>query len=164
MKTLIAWTGKSGTSAEVVKKMAGELGDETLVVDLKKESMPDPSQFERVIVGGSIYAGSIHKNLKAFCEKHEEELLARPLGIFLCALRGEDMEEKLQQNFPARLVQHARIKEWLGGRFIFAEHNFLIRAMMKKIMNSSEDTDNIRTGEIKNFAVVMKKNGEAERV
>jgi menaquinone-dependent protoporphyrinogen oxidase len=164
MKTLIAWTGKSGTTAEVVKEIAGELGEGTVSVDLKRGGMTDPSEFERVIIGGSIYAGSIHKNLKVFCEKYEEALLARPLGIFLCALSGEDTAEKLERNFSAGLVEHARIKEWLGGRFIFAEHNFLIRAMMKKVMNSSEDTDNIRTGEIKNFAAVMKKKDEAEHV
>jgi menaquinone-dependent protoporphyrinogen oxidase len=159
MRTLIAWTGKSGTTAEVVKKMAGELGEETVTVNLRKESMPDPSDFERVIIGGSIYAGSIHKNLKAFCEKHEEAMLSRPLGIFLCALSGDDTTEKLDCNFPARLLEHAWIKEWLGGRFIFAEHNFIIRAMMKKIMNSSEDTDNIRIGEIGKFAMAMKQDG-----
>lgn len=161
MKTLIAWTGKSGTTAEVVKEMAGELGEGTLTVDLKKESMPDPSNYERVIVGGSIYAGSVHKKLKAFCETYEEVLLARPLGIFLCALSGDDTDEKLERNFPDRLIKHARIKKWLGGRFIFADHSFFIRAMMKKIMKSSEDTDNIRTSEIKKFAAAMKQNGEA---
>jgi menaquinone-dependent protoporphyrinogen oxidase len=160
MKTLIAWTGKSGTTEEVVREMAGEMGEGTVSVDLKKGSMPDPSEFERVIVGGSIYAGNVHKSLKAFCDKYEEELLARPFGIFLCALSGEDMAEKLERNFPARLAAHARIKEWLGGRFIFADHNFIMRAMMKKIMKSSEDIDNIRTVEIKKFAAAMKQSGE----
>lgn len=159
MKTLIVWTGKSGATEEIADRLASAIGGETVTARLGKGKAPDPSEFDRVIAGGAVYAGGVDKKLKTFCEEHMQSLLARPLGLFLCSLKGDDTREKMERSFPALLLEHATVKEWLGGRFIFGDHNFFIRAMMKKIMESSEDVDNIRHEAIAAFAAAMNGNG-----
>ena len=147
MNTLIVYAGKSGTCEEMVERMAARLDGNVVRVNVKKDSVPDPAEFDRVIVGGSIYAGSLNKKVSGFCTSYEETLLARQTALFLCSLREEDTEENFARSFPERLRKSAAAEAWLGGRFIFSQHNFVIRGMMKKIMGTDEDADTTRPEE-----------------
>ena len=73
MKLLIAYTSKNG-----VAKRCAEMLEKTLsktanidVVDLLVNT-PDPSEYDAVVLGGSIRFGSFNKKLKVFLKNNKE--------------------------------------------------------------------------------------------
>lgn len=160
MNTLVAYAGKSGTTATMAETIGAAFDGEVTMSDLKendpkKGKGPNPSNFDRIVVGGAIYAGSVNKTIRAFCERHAEVLKEKKLGLFLCSLRQEDAEENFARNFPAEIRSNAAAEAWLGGRFVFSEHNFVIRGMMKKILESDEDVENLRPEEARRLAEAL---------
>ena len=144
MKNLIIYAGKSGTTEELVARMQEKLDGETEAVDIKRSRAPDPAGYNRVLVGGAVFAGSINKSLRRYCEANTEAFEGTKLGLFICSLQEKEAQNNIIKNFPAKLREAAGTQEWLGGRFVFADHNFVIRGLMKKITGSSDDLDTLR--------------------
>lgn len=163
MRTLIAYAGKHGTTEELAGTIREEMAGEAAMADLCRDGAADPAEYDIVIIGGAVFAGSVHKAVRRFCENHEAALLSRPLGLFLCSLREEELEETLARSFPAALREHAAEERWLGGRIIFSRHNPLVRGILKKLIGSEEDVDRMRRGEAKELAAAMSGRTRAAR-
>jgi menaquinone-dependent protoporphyrinogen oxidase len=155
MSTLIAYAGKHGATAELAQIMREAMAGEAETADLLRGKKIDPVGFDTVIVGGAVFAGSVHKAVRRFCEEHEETLRSRRLALFLCSLREEDAEDTFARSFPAALREYAAEERWLGGRIIFSQHNPLMRGMLKKLIGSSEDIDTLRREEAGKLAAAV---------
>ena len=151
MNTLIVYAGKSGTTKKMATFLRDSLEGEVTLANLRKNRAPDPAAYDRVLIGGAVYAGSLDKVVRRFCEKYLESLKNRKIGLFLCSLREEDADGNFARNFPPELRTHASSERWLGGRFIFAEHTFVIRAMMKKLTGKDTNVDNLQWDKAKQF-------------
>jgi menaquinone-dependent protoporphyrinogen oxidase len=160
MNVLIAYAGKKGATSELAQAMAeataqigsGDGAAQTKVVDLRKDPPVDLTQYDRVIVGGAVYVGTVHKAVAEFCRNNLEELLQRRVALFLSALREDDLSGAFERSFPAELRSHAIEEAWLGGRIRFAEHNVLVRGMLRKIMQRHDDMDTLRWDEARRLA------------
>jgi menaquinone-dependent protoporphyrinogen oxidase len=160
MNVLIAYAGKKGATSELAHAMAeatAQIGSgggaaQPKVVDLRKDPPVDVAQYDRVIVGGAVYAGTVHKAVAEFCRTNLEELLKRRVALFLSALREDDLKGAFERSFPAELRSHAIEEVWLGGRIRFAEHNVLVRGMLRKIMQRHDDMDTLRWDEARRLA------------
>ncbi|MFW5695954.1 MAG: flavodoxin domain-containing protein [Alkalispirochaeta sp.] len=167
MKVLIAYAGKKGATAELAQEMAGAIargssaGDslagtaQVSLVDLRRTPTVDPADYDRVIVGGAVYVGSVHKAVAEFCRTNLEKLRPRPVALFLTALREDDVEGAFERSFPQELRAHAMEEVWLGGRIRFAEHNVLVRSMLRKIMQRHDDMDTLRWDEARRLATAV---------
>ena len=114
------------------------------VVDLRRNRKPDLSKAEVVLLGGSIYAGKTQPDLVAFCERHREELLSRPVGLFItCLLEGDQAKEELNSNFPAWLRAHAFAGLPLGGQLRVRNLRLMDRLITKKVARQTEDVDTL---------------------
>ena len=80
MNVLIAYASKTGTTAKCAKILKALVDDATLC-DLTKEK-PDLSQYNCVIVGGSIRMGALHKASKNFILRNKETADAKEMCIF----------------------------------------------------------------------------------
>ena len=81
MKTLIVFSSKYGTVERCAKLIAEKLGDAVLE-NLRNNSDIKISDFDTVIIGGSIYSGKIRDEIKEFCTKQHKELIKKRLGLF----------------------------------------------------------------------------------
>lgn len=148
MKTVIIFTSKHGTTKKISELIKLKLKDEkevVEVVDLKKIKDYNLRVFDRIIIGGSIHAGTVSNSLKKFCKDNSGLLLEKQLGLFIvCMLPDEKKrEEQLNNSFSDELRRHSKAKGILGGEFLFEEMNFVEKLMVKIIAKTSKTTSKI---------------------
>jgi menaquinone-dependent protoporphyrinogen oxidase len=154
MKSLIVYCSSHGTTEKAVHLLSENLEGEVFTVDLKREGLKmDLSNFEMVIIGGSIHAGSIQRKVKQFIKEFHAELLTKELGLFLCCMHeGEVAIEQFNNAFPIDLRKNSDAMGLFGGEFLVSKMNFLERQMVKKVSGVSADQSNLDLEAIKEFA------------
>ncbi|MFW5786343.1 MAG: flavodoxin domain-containing protein [bacterium] len=152
MKALVAFSTRKGASREMAERIAATLGEETDVIDLKRRRAPSPEAYDAVVLGGSIMAGQVPRKLRAYAARHADALAEKRLGLFVCSLREDEAENVISANFGEPLAAAATATAWLGGRIIMSEHGPVVRAMLRKVMETDEDVVNLRFEEADRFA------------
>ncbi|MEL7657883.1 MAG: flavodoxin domain-containing protein [Bacillota bacterium] len=156
-KTLIAYATKHGSAEECAKALAAKIDSGTDLCNLKEKKQIDLDAYDTIIVGGSIYAGRIQKEVRDFCIKNENELKKKKLGLFICGMsEGELAEKQVQSSFPQGLLSKALAKDCFGGRFDFSKLNFMEKAIVKKVAKVDSDQSNISENRIAQFAQILK--------
>lgn len=135
MNILIAYSTRSGTTAKCAGQLAEKLGGAT-VVNLKRE-IPDPSQFDAVIVGGALRTGNITGETLEYLHRCEELLLERPLGLFVCAGSEDQVEDVFQKSVPASLLVHARCHMSFGGELDSQRARGFEKIIIKMILKNA---------------------------
>ncbi|MGB9893728.1 MAG: flavodoxin domain-containing protein, partial [Candidatus Saccharicenans sp.] len=119
----------------------------------RKESCPPLENFDLIIIGGSIHAGKIQKEIKRFCRKNMSLLLKKEIALFICCMYdGQKAEQQFNQAFPEKLRQTARAKGIFGGELLFEKMNFLEKTVIKKFIGVKESVSRFNPEEIRNFA------------
>lgn len=141
MNTLIIYATKHGATKSCAEKLSEKLTGKTDLYDVKNGSISELSQYDKVIIGGSIYAGSIPKELKEFCMKNKDILQQKKLGLYICCMNEKEAEKQLNSVFPEELLSCAISKESFGGEFKFKEMNFFEKLICKMVtkMLAKED-------------------------
>lgn len=153
MKTLIIYASKHGCTEKCSNLLKDKLNGEVKIVDIKKDSIPEITAFDNIIVGGSIYVGKIQKEIKNFCLKNSSTLVNKKLGFFTCGMSENEIAEKqISTSFPEELLTNAVAKAYFGGEFIFKKMNFFERFIIKKVSKTNKDTSKISKENINKFA------------
>jgi menaquinone-dependent protoporphyrinogen oxidase len=156
MKTLIIYGSKHGATEKCTNLLKGKLDGEVTTVNVKKDQVPDIALFDKVIIGGSIYIGSIQKEIKEFCSKNVDTLKDKKLGLFICCMRdGNEAQTQITAAFPQELISNASAWDYFGGEFTFSKMNMIEKFITKKIAKIDKDTSNILTDNIDQFAKLM---------
>ena len=153
MKTLIAYSTTHGCTRKIAEQMSKYLDGEVELVNLKKQPKPELSNFDRVIIGGSIHAGQIQKRVKEFSNQHLGELRTKELGLFItCMETGEAAQKQLMDAYPEALIDNAKITAYFGGEFDFKRMNFFEKMIVKKVANVKESTSQVDLDSVKKFS------------
>lgn len=155
MNTLIVYATKHGCAEKCAGMLAQKLGGKIEVQNLKNMNALNLSQYDSIIIGGSIYAGRIQKEVSEFCIKNMEALKNKRLGLFICGMQKEAYEAELNAAFPKELLENSIVKDFLGGEFIFKKASFLERMVIKMITKSNKDVLDINELTIDSFAKQM---------
>ncbi|MBA1334923.1 MAG: Flavodoxin [Firmicutes bacterium] len=156
MKTLIAYASKYGCTERCASMLSEKLTGEVDLYNLKGARAVDLSQYDKVIIGGSIYMGRIQKEVSEFCSKNLSRLMDKKTGFFICCMReGDIAETELNTSFPQELLSNAVAKEYFGGEFIFKKMNALDRFIVKKVSKTDKDISNILEDNINRFSQLM---------
>jgi len=159
MKTLILYATKYGAAAEVARRIADRMGGAAL--HNLKGSPPDLGEFDCVVIGSAVYAGTIRKEAKEFLSRNAEALRGKALGLFLSGMAPGDEKACLEANFSPEMLQSAKAARNLGGIYDPQKVNALERLVMKaasKMTTASEQTgyaDAIDDAKIAQFAQEM---------
>ena len=153
MKTLIVFSSKYGTVERCAKLIAEKLGDAVLE-NLRNNSDIKISDFDTVIIGGSIYSGKIRDEIKEFCTKQHKELIKKRLGLFICNMGNG--EKELLESYPAKLLEHALVKLPFGGELNFEKMNADDKKIIKSQMNIDRTVVKILNENIKRFYETIK--------
>ena len=134
MKYLIVYMSHHGTTRKVAFQLADDLGiDETTVVDLNSQHVPDLTPFDTIIIGGSIHAGQIQRRISDFCISNRSDLLSKRVGLFICAMESYEMKAEFDTAFPEWLRNHATAHGLFGGELLLDKMNFLEKIIVKSI-------------------------------
>ena len=113
MKTLIACASKSGTTRACAEALARKIPEATLV-DLTREK-PNPSGYDQIIVGGNVRMGALSVDTRQYLDGAKPALLAKRLGIFICAGFDEKKDAIFENNVDPELLRHAVRYDSFGG-------------------------------------------------
>jgi len=156
MNTLIIYATKYGCTEKCAEILSGKLSGKVDLCNLKTKKVPDLSQYDKVIFGGSVYMGKIQKEVSEFCSRNLNVLKDKKVGLFICAMReGDTAETELNTSFPEELLAKATAKESFGGEFILKKMSFMDRLIVKKVSKIDKDTSNILEENINRFAQLM---------
>ena len=156
MKTLILYATKHGAARETAERIAKKIPDAVLH-DLKQPDIPSLADFDCVILGSSIYVGSIRKEAKAFLAQNADRLIEKKLGLFLCGLQESEEKQFFDANFSPDILKAAKATGFLGGIFDPNKAGFMERFLLKAVAKLPEYTNRIDNTKIEQFAEVMTK-------
>lgn len=158
MKTLIIYGTKHGCTEKCAKLLSEKLTGKIDLQNLMKKNNLDISQYDKVIIGGSIYIGKIQKEVSTFCTENLNVLKEKKVGVFICCMgEGKVVEKQLKESFPQELIENAIAKECFGGEFIFKNMNFIERFIVKKVSKIEKDVSKISNDRLKKFAQLLNK-------
>lgn len=157
MKYLVIYMSKHGTTRKVAHQLVDKLGtDQTALVDIEHDDMPNLEEFSTIIIGGSIHIGHIQRKIRKFCEKHEQELLAKNLGLFLCFMSEDTGPQEFETVYPENLRNHAKAHGLMGGEMLVEEMNFIDKFIVKKVAGVTETVSKLDQEAIDKFAEAMR--------
>lgn len=148
MKTAIIYSTTQGTTEKAATYIAQKLkDDEVTIIKLKKRTRVNVADYERIILGGSIYLGEIQSVMSKFCNDNFDELLNNPnIGIFVCGIETEliRQDEELEMAFPKKIFQHAAATAFVGGEIIFEKLNPTQKFIAKNMLKVDKSTEFFR--------------------
>ena len=154
MKTLILYATKYGAAAEIARRIAERM-DGAPVHDLKQGSPPPLAEYDCIIIGGSVYAGMIRKEAKAFVLQNAALLKNKKFGLFLSGLDSSKKDEVFSGNFPPDILEAAKARAFLGGIFDPKKAGFFERAVMKAVSKQLGNMNTINDKKISQFVEEM---------
>lgn len=158
MKTLIVYGTKHGSTEKCSQLLKNKLQGDIVAINIKKDTMPDISLFDNIIVGSSIYIGQVQKEIKNFCLKNLSILKSKKIGLFVCGMNDKDLQTLFNNYFPEELLTTATVKEHFGGEFNFKNMNFFERFIIKKVAKTDKDTSTLSEENINKFAQLINRN------
>jgi len=136
-----------GCTEKCANSLKEKLKGETLLVNAVQGNLPNPKDFQNVILGSSIKIGKIGKKLTSYIQNNKESLKTVRLGLFICS--GDQDAEYLKLNF-GELYDTALVKENFGGEISMNKVGFMTRLMLKMAgkAKSYSRIDEIKIGKL----------------
>ncbi len=159
MKVLIVYASKHGTTEKVAELLAESFEEHHVQnINIGKDAIPQLEDFDIILIGGSIHAGSIQGKIKKFYTRNMNILLSKKVGLFLCCMEKDKKAwDEFDMVYPEQLKKHAVAHGCLGGEFLFDNMNFFEKFMVKKISGHDQTISQIDFEGIKNFSDRIKK-------
>ena len=150
MKTAIIYASKHGTTEKVAGIIRDGLSEQDIqLISLKNHQHPDLSQFDTIVVGGSIHEGRLSGKVKDFMKENTVTLLQKRLALYMCGSNEKELQKEFETEFPELLRNHAISKQMVGGEFIFENMNFIDAWITRKIAKVSASVSNLKEDAIK---------------
>ncbi|MGC9374429.1 MAG: flavodoxin domain-containing protein [Bacteroidales bacterium] len=154
METAIIYATKHGCTDKCAHTLANELNNNALLINLDVSTNVNLDEFNTVIIGGSIHAGSMNRKIKKYIDKNMNMLPSKKTGLFICCMEeGEKAQEQFKNAFPESLRNKAIAHGYFGGEFNFDKMNFFEKAIIKKIAKTNQNVSKINENNIKDFAL-----------
>lgn len=147
MKTLILYGSIHGCTERCSLSLGEKLYGEVTIVNYHNEIVLDLTPFQTIIIGGSIYGGTIQKEISSFCRENLPVLLTKRVGLFLCSMMKEEKAQiQLQVAFPSVLLAHAVAVEQFGGEIRWNNLNLMEKLMVKIVAKTEMNLSNEEIG------------------
>ncbi len=152
--TLIVYASRHGNVERCARELFNLIDGKVDICNLNnRESFPDASTYDSIIIGGSIYQGKIQKSVSEFCEMNLDVLTKKRLGLFICCLYSDERAEReLKEAFPPALISSAMVSDYFGGVVDKSRLSFWEKIITRRMAASGELVSSISKEKIKEFA------------
>ena len=161
MKNLIIYDTKYGYTEKCVNILKQKLTGDYDIINISREKnmIENLINYEKIIIGGSIYMGQISAVIKEFCSKNLNELKTKKIGFFICCGIIENFEQHISNSFPEELIKNSLTKQCFGGELNPKKMNFFHR-LITWFMGGSSSNNKCRnlTENIDKLAEIINKN------
>jgi menaquinone-dependent protoporphyrinogen oxidase len=149
MKTLIVYASKHGCVEKAANILYDKLNTTKDIVNIKENSKVYITNFDTIIIGGSIYGGNIQTEIKQFVKNNFDGLLDKKVGLFLCCGMEKEYKKQIEKSFPKELLDHVTTDGYFGYEFNVDKMGFIEKSLVKliakdKIVDSKISIDNIQ--------------------
>ncbi|MDA3821824.1 MAG: hypothetical protein PF450_04315, partial [Bacteroidales bacterium] len=107
--------------------------------------------------GSAVYAGRVPSSIKKFYKHKMENLLQRPLALFMCGTGIELKDSYYTKNYPHSLLEHAIEKGWFGGVIEVDKHKNVTKFILSKILKGEKELHVEKLEDIPPFVDAIKK-------
>jgi menaquinone-dependent protoporphyrinogen oxidase len=153
VKVLIAYRSRYGATESCARALAAKISGGAALHDLRAAGRPSLTEFDVVLIGGSIYGGKIQREIEPFCDRERERLLSRRVGLFICCFyQGERGMAELADAFPPWLSAHAFARELLGGELSLQKLSLPDRLLVRSLIHPARDIQAIQQDAIDRLA------------
>lgn len=162
--TLIVYASRHGNVEKCAQELFDLLHGKVDICNLnERESFPDASTYDSVIIGGSIYQEKIQETVSDFCNANLDILTKKRVGLFICCLYSDDKAKKeLQEAFPPELLDTALISDYFGGEIDTNRLTFLEKIITNRMAKAGELVPLISHEKIRKFAEKMNPPDDSE--
>ena len=143
MKILIAYDSKTGTAKDCAELLAKQFPHHSVQLSDLREGRLDLSDFDFVIVGGSIRMGKFSKNMSGFINDEKDSLLGVGHAFFICCCIPDEADKYIQKNIPEELRESAVITENFGGELRPERHRGIEKLFVKIARKSMMTNDEV---------------------
>ncbi|HPO49367.1 MAG TPA: flavodoxin domain-containing protein [Spirochaetota bacterium] len=119
MDTIIVYSSRYGSTERCAFKLKEKLYN-SYIYNLNSEQKIDLKSFKKAIIGSPINIGRIHKSVRKFLQKYEEELTNKKLYLFVTAI-DEEAIDKISDDIPESLRDKFIFKSNFGGKIVKSE-------------------------------------------
>jgi len=154
-KTLVVFYSKHGYTQNLAKQATKITNGDYL--NLAKEKDTDISEYDKIIIGSGIYAGSASRKIKKFINNHIDELLQKKIALFICCVDENEAENQFNKSFPDNLRKHAYLKALLGGEIRMKKLGFFEKLIIQSINKTKKDILNHKQDAIQKFLKAIQK-------
>ncbi len=149
MKIAIFYTTTHGTAEKVAMYISQQIpAAEVQMISLSNQKKLSFSEFDVIVIGGSVHAGNYSGRLRQFLNKNITELLHTPLAIYTCCMHEAEYEKQFQNGIPELLRDHSFASINAGGEFLFEKMNLIQKMLVRKITGLNHSVSKIRYEEI----------------
>ncbi len=157
MKTAIIYASSHGTTERIAQQIKNEMGNNAQLFNLKTSKLIDLSQFEQIVIGGSIHAGQMQGRVKKYCKQNMVALLQKRVALFMCGMNEPGFEDEFNNAFPELLRKHAIVSKCVGGEFLFEKMNYLEKLIVKKVSGITQNVSKIDEKKIRELVNELNK-------
>ena len=141
MNVLLAYTSKTGTTAECMQRLENNLRGLSVTHALLDREQPDLSQYDLIVLGGPVRFGKLSKPVKTFWKKNEEAICKMPHALFLCCGLAHDYEFYIEKAYSKQLRKTAFFVQSLGGTLNYTRKNFFEKLVIHSMRTSIRESE-----------------------
>lgn len=161
MKILVIYATKYGCTKKCAEILKSFLDEEVEILSAKSYKI-DLTQYDVVLIGGSVYMGKIRKEIIQFYKRNKKQLENKRIGLFVCCYTPNGTDGFLESLFPKEMLEHAFYATCVGGEMNYRKMNCIYRKMfqsLKKIddFNKVFTDPTINKEEIRKLAYMVNK-------
>jgi menaquinone-dependent protoporphyrinogen oxidase len=157
MSTLILYASKYGAAHEIAQRILNRI-ENGVLHNLKDKNIPSLDKFDCVVIGSSLYAGSIRREAKKFMAFYADSLKGKKIGLFLSGIGGNDEKSErayIKNNFPDAVLNMAKVSFVLGGAFDPQKAGLIDRLIIRIVTGKSGYINTISDKKIDLFAEAL---------
>jgi menaquinone-dependent protoporphyrinogen oxidase len=143
---LLLHASTHGHTSKIAARVADVLEAEGIDVDLRKTPLDGadrcPRDYDAVIVGGSIHAGHLQKQIVDWARAHHTTLALHPSALFTVCLTAADDTEESRAATRRYLDEFVEATGWTPGRAVtfagalqYREYDFATRLLIRLMMH-----------------------------
>lgn len=155
--TLIVYASRRGDAEKCARDIFDLIDGKVDICDLNnRESFPDVSTYDTVIIGSSVYHEKVLDSVSNFCRANLDVLTRKRLGFFItCLDSGERAEKELQGAYPPGLFNSAVVSDYFAGEIDPSGLSILERMITNRLAGSGEQSTPVSREKIEKFAKKM---------
>lgn len=138
MKTLIVYASKYGCVKKCCEEIRLKHNRDIDIVEIDTVGDVNLTNYNNIIIGCSVYIGSVQKNIKNFCKKNLSLLLNKPMSLFVCCLFEDQLNDVLTKNFPSELLKHAKSIKSFKGEIKYEKLQLLDKVVYKALAKTMD--------------------------